>query len=51
MKIAVVHSFYSTRQPSGENVVVQLQARALQEAGHEVSLIAAQTDRLESEPG
>ena len=47
LRIAVVHSFYSSRQPSGENVVVNLQIEALKRAGHEVHLIARSTDELE----
>ena len=44
MRIAVVHSFYSTAQPSGENVVVDEQAAALTAAGHEVHVVARRTD-------
>ena len=47
LRIAVVHSFYSSRQPSGENVVVKLQVDALRRAGHEVRLICRSTDELE----
>lgn len=47
LRIVVVHSFYSTRQPSGENVVVELQVEALRRAGHEVVLISRSTDQLE----
>lgn len=47
MRIAVVHSFYSSRQPSGENIVVDLQVEALRRAGHDVHLIARSTDELE----
>jgi glycosyltransferase involved in cell wall biosynthesis len=44
-----VHSFYSSRQPSGENNVVEAELRALRRAGHEVRLIAARTDDLEDQ--
>lgn len=44
MHVAVVHSLYSTQQPSGENVVVLEQVRALHGAGHEVSLVLAASD-------
>jgi len=44
MKVAVVHSFYSSDQPSGENRVVEDQASLLREAGHDVRLIARHTD-------
>jgi glycosyltransferase involved in cell wall biosynthesis len=47
VRIAVVHSFYSSGQPSGENTVVEDQVRALREAGHEVRLVARRTDHLE----
>jgi glycosyltransferase involved in cell wall biosynthesis len=44
MRIALVHSYYSSRVPSGENVVVDAQAAVLREAGHEVRVIARRTD-------
>ena len=47
LRIAVVHSYYSSRVPSGENVVVDLQVEALRRAGHEVALVARRTDELE----
>jgi glycosyltransferase involved in cell wall biosynthesis len=47
MRVAVVHSYYSSRQPSGENVVVDLQIEALRRAGHTVEVIARRTDDLE----
>ena len=46
MRIAVVHSYYSSREPSGENVVVDLQVEALRRAGHDVTLVARRTDDL-----
>jgi glycosyltransferase involved in cell wall biosynthesis len=46
MRIALIHSFYSSDQPSGENRVVVDQADALQRAGHEVRIIARHTDDL-----
>src|SRR5207248_9522615 len=46
-RIALVHSYYSSRQPSGENVVVDAQAAALAEAGHEVRVVARRTDEEE----
>ena len=45
MRIALVHSYYSSRVPSGENRVVDAQARALRDAGHEVQVVAQSTDR------
>jgi glycosyltransferase involved in cell wall biosynthesis len=49
MRIAIVHSFYSSRQPSGENDVVLSQVRALENAGHEVALCAWSTDTEEQQ--
>jgi glycosyltransferase involved in cell wall biosynthesis len=46
MRIAVLHSFYSSDVPSGENVVVQAQVSSLQQAGHDVVLVGAYTDEL-----
>jgi glycosyltransferase involved in cell wall biosynthesis len=43
MRVAVVHSFYSDAQPSGENVVVEAQIEALTRAGHDVRLISRRT--------
>jgi glycosyltransferase involved in cell wall biosynthesis len=45
VRIALVHSYYSSRVPSGENNVVDAQAVALREAGHEVLVVAQSTDR------
>ncbi len=47
MRIAVLHSFYSTRQPSGENNVVLDQVEALKSAGHDILLISKSTDEQE----
>ncbi len=44
MRIAIVHSFYSAAQPSGENVVVLAQAAALRRAGHDVLLVSRASD-------
>lgn len=51
MRIALVHSFYSSLQPSGENQVVVAQVDALREAGHDVLLVARHTDRASQERG
>lgn len=45
MRIALVHSFYSSEQPSGENNLVLDQAGALTDAGHEVLLLSRHTDQ------
>lgn len=47
MRIVVVHSFYSSAQPSGENTVVGQQVAALRDAGHDVLLVARSTDEVE----
>ena len=44
MRIAVVHSFYSRSQPSGENAVVEQQVDALRARGHDVRLFGRETD-------
>src|SRR5690606_15470347 len=50
LRVAVVHSFYSSRQPSGENAQVHAEVAALRRAGVDVRLVAARTDDLEGEP-
>lgn len=50
MKIAVVHSFYSSKSPSGENGAVDQQVSALGAAGHDVRLFGRRTDDLEADP-
>lgn len=50
MRIAIVHSYYSSRQPSGENIAVDAQVAALRSAGHEVRLMARRTDDIEPRP-
>lgn len=49
-RIALIHSFYSSEIPSGENRVVESEATALARAGHEVIVIAARTDDLRGQP-
>lgn len=50
VRIALVHSFYRSRYPSGENEVVRGEVAALRRAGHEVHLVHEHTDRLERSP-
>lgn len=45
MRIALVHSYYSADQPSGENIVVDAQYEALRRAGHEVLVVGRWSDR------
>jgi glycosyltransferase involved in cell wall biosynthesis len=47
LRVAVVHSFYSSRQSSGENRVVEQQVEALRRAGISVQLIDQRTDARE----
>ncbi|MEV5606833.1 glycosyltransferase family 4 protein [Streptomyces sp. NPDC052225] len=51
MRIALVHSFYGSSVPGGENEAVLDQAAALGRAGHDVHLVAARTDDLQHAPG
>ena len=44
LRIALVHSFYRSDVPSGENLVVLRQAAALRSAGHEVLVVARYSD-------
>ena len=44
MRIAVVHSFYRSDSPSGENAMVEAQVAALGRRGHEVRLFSASSD-------
>lgn len=50
MRIAIVHSFYRSAMPSGENNVVLHQARGLASRGHEVRLIRADSDEIPARP-
>ncbi|MFI7495685.1 glycosyltransferase family 4 protein [Kocuria sp. M4R2S49] len=50
MKIALVHSFYKSAVPSGENFAVEMQSSALREAGHDVRVISLRTDDLRDDP-
>jgi glycosyltransferase involved in cell wall biosynthesis len=47
MRIAVVHSYYSNRMPSGENVTLDLWVEALRRAGHEVRVISRHQEDVE----
>jgi len=50
MRIAIVHSFYSSQRPSGENQVVVQQADLLRAAGHEVRVVGRSTDDERTKP-
>ncbi|MFD0527459.1 glycosyltransferase family 4 protein [Kitasatospora arboriphila] len=49
-RVALVHSFYGSAVPSGENRAVLDQARALERAGCEIFVVAARTDDLSRTP-
>lgn len=49
-RVALVHSFYRSEVSSGENVVVERQARALAKAGHEVLLLSRSSDEEIGQP-
>ena len=49
-RVAIVHSYYSSRQPSGENVAVDQQIAALTARGCDVTLVSLSTDELEQRP-
>ena len=49
LRVAIVHSFYDSRQPSGENTQVEAERHALAQAGAEVRLFGASTDERGSE--
>lgn len=44
MRVALVHSFYASASPSGENIVVRDQADLLADAGHDVHLVERHSD-------
>src|SRR4051812_3290721 len=46
MRIALVHSFYASDSPSGENEVVLAQLGSLQRAGHETLLVSRSSDDI-----
>lgn len=47
MRVAVVHSFYRSGSPSGENSVVRQQVECLSKAGHEVLLVSRDSDTIQ----
>lgn len=47
LRVALVHSFYSSRQPSGENEVVEQQVAALERSGVRTLLVEQRTDERE----
>ncbi len=47
-RVAVVHSFYESSQPSGENAQVRAEVALMERAGFEVRLFAVHTDEVRS---
>lgn len=47
LRVALVHSFYDSSRPSGENDVVVAETNALARAGFAVELFSARTDELQ----
>ncbi len=46
MKIAIVHSFYRSSSPSGENLTVLAQANLLKEFGYDVKIFGVHSDDI-----
>jgi len=46
LRVALVHSFYSSNAPSGENEVVELQRNALMKLGFQVQLFGRYSDEI-----
>ncbi len=46
MRIALVHSYYRSDIPSGENIVVDAQRQLLAESGHDVVVVSRSSDKL-----
>ena len=44
MRVLIVHNFYDSRFPSGENNVVQSEYELLSRSGHEVAIFAAKSE-------
>lgn len=51
MRVAIVHSAYSGRTPSGENIVVEMQAASLRGAGHKVLVVSISSDETATKRG
>lgn len=46
MRVTLVHSFYRSKYPSGENNAVRDQAQLLAEAGYEVTVVKRNSDKI-----
>jgi glycosyltransferase involved in cell wall biosynthesis len=50
VKILLVHNYYGSGAPSGENQVFELERALLERHGHDVQVFVAMSDRLRSRP-
>lgn len=50
MKILLVHNYYGSSAPSGENQVFELERALLERHGHDVQICVARSDRLRARP-
>ena len=46
MRILLVHNFYGSESPSGENKVVEMEQQMLEAHGHTVRLFSRQSDEI-----
>lgn len=46
MRLLLVHNYYGSQAPSGENQVFELESRLLQAAGHEVEKVVVSNDEI-----
>lgn len=49
-RVAIVHSFYRSENPSGENAAVEAEADALRRHGYTVLLVGRSSDQAQDEP-
>lgn len=50
MRVLIVHNYYSTKLPSGENRVVEREVTMLRDAGHTVQVFGRHNDELTDSP-
>ncbi|MEQ8206131.1 MAG: glycosyltransferase family 4 protein [Woeseia sp.] len=48
MRVLLVHNYYGSAAPSGENVVFEAELRLLKERGHDVALFTRHSDQIRS---
>ncbi len=49
MRVLLVHNFYGSAAPSGENQVVEIERALLQSQGHEVAIFSRHSDQIRSQ--